>query len=110
MPDPALPSTCVVLVPVGGPIDPGCDDALRELERRGYPVWRYRGYSAVDATRNQVAPGWWASAITPGRLRRAGALSGLAIDAFLSVMCGCFEEPHRSSQVWVRRSDTRISA
>jgi predicted O-methyltransferase YrrM len=43
------------LVPVGGAIDPGCDDALRELERRGYPVWRYRGYSAVDAVRNQMA-------------------------------------------------------
>jgi predicted O-methyltransferase YrrM len=43
------------LVPLGGPLDPGCDDALRELERRGYPVWRYRGYSAVDAVRNQMA-------------------------------------------------------
>jgi predicted O-methyltransferase YrrM len=43
------------LVPAGGAIDPGCDDALRELERRGYPVWRVRGYSAVDAARNQMA-------------------------------------------------------
>jgi len=55
MPDPAPPSSCVVLVPAGGAIDPGCDDALRELERRGHPVWRYRGYSAVDAVRNQLA-------------------------------------------------------
>ena len=23
--------------------------------RRGHPVWRYRGYSAVDAVRNQLA-------------------------------------------------------
>ena len=53
MPDPA--SACVVLVPIGGPLDPGCDDALRELERRGHPVWRVRGYSAVDAARNQLA-------------------------------------------------------
>jgi predicted O-methyltransferase YrrM len=45
----------VVLVPVGGSIDPGCEDALRELERRGYAVWRVRGYSAVDAARNQMA-------------------------------------------------------
>jgi hypothetical protein len=52
---PAPTSECVVLVPVGGQIDPGCDDALRELERRGHPVWRYRGYSAVDAARNQMA-------------------------------------------------------
>ncbi|VTR94317.1 Uncharacterized protein OS=Pirellula staleyi (strain ATCC 27377 / DSM 6068 / ICPB 4128) GN=Psta_1297 PE=4 SV=1 [Gemmata massiliana] len=49
------PADCVVLVPVGGAIEPGCEDALRELERRGYPVWRYRGYSAVDAARNQMA-------------------------------------------------------
>jgi hypothetical protein len=48
-------SRCVVLMPVGGSIDPGCDDALRELERRGYVVWRVRGYSAIDAARNQLA-------------------------------------------------------
>jgi hypothetical protein len=42
-------------VPVGGSIDPSCEDALRELERRGYPVWRVRGYSAIDAGRNQMA-------------------------------------------------------
>ena len=49
------PSRCVVLVPVGGAIDPGCDDALKELERRGYPVRRVRGYAAIDAARNQMA-------------------------------------------------------
>ena len=46
---------CVVLVPVGGAIDPGCDAALVALERRGYAVRRVRGYSAVDAARNQMA-------------------------------------------------------
>lgn len=45
----------VILVPVGTHIDPECDDALRVLERRGYAVWRVRGYSAVDAARNQMA-------------------------------------------------------
>lgn len=55
MPPEPPPAACVVLVPLGGPLDPGCDDALRELERRGYPVWKYRGYSAVDAARNQMA-------------------------------------------------------
>jgi hypothetical protein len=49
------PSSCVVLVPVGGAIDEGCDEGLRELERRGYPVWRVRGYSQVDMARNQMA-------------------------------------------------------
>jgi hypothetical protein len=49
------PSRCVILVPVGGAIEHECDEALRELERRGYPVWRVRGYAAVDAARNQMA-------------------------------------------------------
>ncbi|HEY7310777.1 MAG TPA: hypothetical protein VH643_15545 [Gemmataceae bacterium] len=48
-------SRCVILVPVGGAIDPGCDDALRQLERRDHPVWRVRGYAAIDAARNQMA-------------------------------------------------------
>ena len=48
-------SYCVILVPVVGAIDPGCEDGLRELERRGYAVWRVRGYSALDAARNQMA-------------------------------------------------------
>lgn len=55
MPTETSPAACVVLVPVGGPIDHVCEDALRELERRGHSVWRYRGYSAVDAARNQMA-------------------------------------------------------
>ena len=46
---------CVVLVPSGGPLDPACDDAPRELERRGHPVWRVRGYSQIDVGRNQMA-------------------------------------------------------
>jgi hypothetical protein len=48
-------SRCVVLVPVGGAIDPGCDDGLKELERRGYVVRRVRGYSQIDAARSQMA-------------------------------------------------------
>ena len=48
-------SRCVVLVPVGGSIDPGCEDGLRELERLGHPVRRVRGYAAVDAARCQMA-------------------------------------------------------
>ncbi|HWG45648.1 MAG TPA: class I SAM-dependent methyltransferase [Gemmataceae bacterium] len=49
------PSQCVVLVPAGSGIDPGCEDGLRELERRRYPVWRARGYSALDIPRSQMA-------------------------------------------------------
>jgi hypothetical protein len=46
---------CVVLMPVGGSIEPSCEESLHELERRGYAVWRVRGYSAIDAARNQMA-------------------------------------------------------
>jgi hypothetical protein len=46
---------CVVLVPVGGMIEPACESSLNELEKRGYPVWRVRGYSAIDQGRNQMA-------------------------------------------------------
>jgi predicted O-methyltransferase YrrM len=51
----APPSTCVILVPANGAIERDCDAALRELERRGHPVWRVGGYAAVDAARNQMA-------------------------------------------------------
>lgn len=46
---------CVVLVPVFGAIEPRCDDALTELERRGYAVWRVRGYSQIDLARSSIA-------------------------------------------------------
>jgi hypothetical protein len=49
------PQRCVILVPVNGEIEPDCESSLRELERRGYPVWRVRGYSAIDQGRNQMA-------------------------------------------------------
>ncbi len=48
-------SRCIILVPASGAIDPACEDALCELERRGYPVWRVQGYSTLDAARNQMA-------------------------------------------------------
>ncbi len=48
-------SRCVVLVPVANTINPTGEDALRELERRGYPVWRTHGYTTLDAARNQMA-------------------------------------------------------
>ena len=52
---PYAASSCPILVPIGSAVDPGCEEALRELERRGHPVWRVRGYSAIDAARNQMA-------------------------------------------------------
>jgi hypothetical protein len=52
---PSDPARCVILVPVGHHIEPGCDDALRGLERRGYTVRRVYGYAAIDQGRNQIA-------------------------------------------------------
>ncbi len=49
------PRRCVILVPFGTSIVPQCDEALRELERRGYPVRRVGGYAAIDQGRNQMA-------------------------------------------------------
>ncbi|ADB15975.1 hypothetical protein Psta_1297 [Pirellula staleyi DSM 6068] len=52
---PAENSSCVVLVPVGSQIEPACEAGLKDLEKRGYPVWRVRGYAAIDQGRNQMA-------------------------------------------------------
>ncbi|HEX8796735.1 MAG TPA: hypothetical protein VF765_37545 [Polyangiaceae bacterium] len=46
---------CVVLVPAAGSIEPECETALRELERRGYAVRRVSGYAAIDVARSQMA-------------------------------------------------------
>lgn len=48
-------SNCVVLVPVGGKVEPPVDEGLRELERRGYVVRRVWGHSAIDTARNEMA-------------------------------------------------------
>jgi len=48
-------SKCVILVPAFGPPTPKCDQGLRQLEQRGYPVRRVGGFSAVDQGRNQMA-------------------------------------------------------
>jgi hypothetical protein len=54
MRDPLDPKRCVVLVPFNGFIHPECEDALKELERRGYAVRRVGGYAAIDQGRNQM--------------------------------------------------------
>ena len=46
---------CVILVPVGRHVEPACEEGLRQLEARGYPVRRTFGYSAIDVARNQMA-------------------------------------------------------
>lgn len=48
------PRKCVVLVPFHTQIVPSCDESLKELERRGYPVRRVGGYAAIDQGRNQM--------------------------------------------------------
>jgi hypothetical protein len=46
---------CAVLVPATWYIEPDCDDALRELEHRGYAVKRMHGASPVDHARSMLA-------------------------------------------------------
>lgn len=46
---------CVVIVPHLGQIHGETENGLRELERRGYVVWRKSGYSAIDQGRCQLA-------------------------------------------------------
>lgn len=44
-----------VCVPVYKDVEPECEAGLRALEEMGYPVWRARGYSAIDHARNCLA-------------------------------------------------------
>jgi len=53
--DPLDPRRCVILVPFFGSIVQECEEALKELERRGYQVRRVGGYAAIDQARNQLA-------------------------------------------------------
>ena len=45
----------VVLTPYTGAIDPGCEQGLAALERRGYVVRRAPGFSAIDFGRTVLA-------------------------------------------------------
>ena len=49
------PKSTVILVPVANHIEPTVDEALRELEKRGYTVWRKYGFSAIDQGRCVLA-------------------------------------------------------
>jgi hypothetical protein len=51
----ADPARCVVLVPVGGHVEPECEAGLRALEVAGYTVRRVQGYAAIDQARSQMA-------------------------------------------------------
>ena len=47
---------CIVMVPTttGLPL-PECEERLRVLERRGYPVWRARGFAYLDTALSKLA-------------------------------------------------------
>ncbi|GAA5063166.1 hypothetical protein [Nocardia callitridis] len=49
------PSRCVVLVPIGGYLEPECAKGLAELEARGYHVRAMPRYAAIDQGRSQMA-------------------------------------------------------
>lgn len=46
---------CVVLVPVRDVIERECEAGLKELERKGYAVWRIFDSGSIDQVRNQLA-------------------------------------------------------
>lgn len=46
---------CIVLVPIGGHVEPECERGLARLESRGYVVRRVSGYAAIDQGRSQMA-------------------------------------------------------
>jgi hypothetical protein len=50
-----MTQAAAVLVPYQRSIEPETDEALRQLERRGVPVYRQPGCSAIDLARNQLA-------------------------------------------------------
>jgi hypothetical protein len=52
---PGDPVRCAVLVPYTDHIAPACEDGLRELERRGYSVFRVGVAAAPVVLRNQMA-------------------------------------------------------
>jgi Methyltransferase domain len=52
---PTSPAKLVVLTPYTGAIDPGCEQGLAALERRGYVVRRAPGFSAIDFGRTVLA-------------------------------------------------------
>ncbi|SIO06122.1 Methyltransferase domain-containing protein [Singulisphaera sp. GP187] len=54
-PNPLDPQRCIVLVPFASFIQHDCDQSLKELERRGYPVRRVGGFSQIDQARNVLA-------------------------------------------------------
>lgn len=49
------PSSCIVLVPYLGHIEPACEEALHGLEARGYKVRRWSASAAIDRTRSELA-------------------------------------------------------
>jgi hypothetical protein len=48
-------SRCVILVPAAEGIEPACEEALRQLERSGYPVRRLPRCGTIDRARNGLA-------------------------------------------------------
>jgi hypothetical protein len=48
-------SSCAIILFAFTPPSARCEEGLRELERRGYPIRRARGFSAIDQGRNQMA-------------------------------------------------------
>jgi hypothetical protein len=94
----AASASCVILVPAFSPPVGKCEEGLRELERRGYPIRRARGFSAIDQGRNQMA----SDALNEGFAETMWIDTDIGFDADaverlrshgLPIACGLYPQP-----------------
>jgi len=95
---PAPNSACVILVPAFSQPVGKCEEGLRELEKRGYPIRRARGFSAIDQGRNQMA----SDALHAGFAETMWIDTDIGFDADsverlrshgLPIVCGLYPQP-----------------
>ncbi len=104
-------SQCTILVPVYDAVELGYDDALRQLERAGYVVWRVPGFAAIDQARCRMATEP-AAQKTSSRTIRRQARSGMMGACKTIRDCGPVEllDRCRSAQEEIRRPQQRLDA
>src|SRR5262245_65108446 len=91
-------SARVILVPAFTQPVGKCEEGLRELEKRGYPIRRARGFSAIDQGRNQMA----SDALHAGFAETMWIDTDIGFDADsverlrshgLPIVCGLYPQP-----------------
>jgi hypothetical protein len=91
---------CVILVPAAEGIEPACEEALRHLERCGYPVRRLPRCGTIDRARNRLATDALADGfeetmwIGPDIVFDPGVVDRLRAHG-LPLVCGIYPQPGR---------------